>query len=361
MILDIKRNIALIWLPSQAVPLQWPPSLKPSSFNDSASHVSNPPPSYDAFSSTFVSADSVQCKRPLLSSPQSKRERRARALSCIREIVSYPDFNPTSVESTVNSCAATLSAADFSNLVQQLSFEGHTALYWAIVNNRREAFWAINKFISEFSPACTSDLRRACMAVNDHDLFMQLNLGRTFNTGNDESLRRMLLACPQDKIDVFQHGLPQKMVGRCPLSDIEVHKPGDDYFFVAVAFRMFQTRLRTISTLKLVVEFIVRGRIWMLKFYMGSDGQWYVGFCLSDHSLPVLPDAIISIMAHRPRPGSDTPKHLVLDMRYPSHTLVPKVSSRRYTPTAFNASREMISKRLGDWPMDNDTEYVDSG
>ncbi|KAG2146293.1 hypothetical protein DEU56DRAFT_909972 [Suillus clintonianus] len=294
---------------------------KSKAFNDSASHVSNPPPSYDAFSSVFVSADSVQCKRPLFSFPQSKQKRRATALSHIREIVSYPDLNPTSVESIVNSCAATLSAANFSDLVQQLNFEGHTALYWAVINNRRAALWAFKNFISEFSPACTSDLRRACMALNDHDLFMQLNLGRTVNTG-DKSFRCML-GCPQDKIDVFQHGLPEGMVGSCPLSDIEVHKLDENYFFAAVTFRMFHIRLRTIQTL--AAEFIARGRIWMLEFYIGTDAKWHIELRLSDHSMGVVhPDATLSIMAHRPQPGSDTPQHLVLDMRHPSDTLVPK-------------------------------------
>jgi len=98
-------------------------------------------------------------------------------LSSIRDIVSAPDFTPSSVAPIVDACAAALPATEFSNLLQTPNIAGHTALYWAIVNNRREAFSAFAGFISQFSSVCSSDLRLACMVTSDHALFMQLNLG----------------------------------------------------------------------------------------------------------------------------------------------------------------------------------------
>src|ERR1700710_2210258 len=84
------------------------------------------------------------------------------ALSRIRELVTGPDVTPSSVAPIVNSCAADLSAAKFSAILQSRNIEGHSATYWAIVNNRPEALSAFTGFISKISSGCRSELRRAC-------------------------------------------------------------------------------------------------------------------------------------------------------------------------------------------------------
>jgi len=48
-------------------------------------------------------------------------------------------------------------------------------MYWVIVNGTREALSAVIGFIS---PACSDDLRLACIAISDHTLFVQLGLER---------------------------------------------------------------------------------------------------------------------------------------------------------------------------------------
>jgi len=122
----------------------------------------NAPPSYDAVS-VFT-----------LSRLKDPAEKRAAVLSLIHAIVSTtpPSFAPIDI-------AATLPAAEFSDLLQSPNIEGHTAMYWAIVNNRKEAFSAWAKFISELSSDCVSDLRLACMVTSDHGLFTELHLGNT--------------------------------------------------------------------------------------------------------------------------------------------------------------------------------------
>lgn len=301
--------------------------------NACASGVSDPPPSYDAIY-TSVSAYSIRCKRSVFSFLQSKRKRRcAPVLSCIREIVSSPHFTLSYVVSVVKSCAAALSAAEFSDLLQKPNIEDHTALYWAIVNNRREALLEFTKFIPKFSPACFSDMRLACMTVNDHDLFMLLNLGDNVNP-KDRSLRRML-GCPRDDIRVYEGG------------DVD-----DDYFFVRFVFRMFQKRLRI--TKKLDVEFVARGRIWVLHFYMREKGKWFVGYGLSKHSSPVHPNAVLGIQANKPPPGSNTPQNLRLDLST-SYTLVPEGSSFHY----LDKETMLVFCQLDDWPMDDNSVYVD--
>jgi hypothetical protein len=98
-------------------------------------------------------------------------------LSRVRDLVSAPDFTPSSAAKIVDDCAAALPNEEFSDLLQTSNIEDHTALYWAIVNDRLEAFSALAGAISEFSSNCYSDLRLACMITNDQALFAQLNLG----------------------------------------------------------------------------------------------------------------------------------------------------------------------------------------
>jgi len=147
-------------------------------FLDDSKSMANAPPSYSA---SALSANSIQlqsCKLPSSTfSFLRMKQKRTTVLSCIRDIVCAPDFTPSSVAPIVNACAAALPAADFSELLQTPNIAGHTALYWAIVNNRREVFSAFAGFISKFSSVCSSDLRLACMATSDHALFTQLNLG----------------------------------------------------------------------------------------------------------------------------------------------------------------------------------------
>jgi len=152
-------------------------------FNVCASDVSDPPPSYDAVY-TSVSTDFIQStsKGSVFSFLQTKQKhRRASVLSRINAIVSSPDLTPSSITPIVRSCAAALPASEFSSLLQKPNIENHTALYWAIVNKRQEALSEFIKFIPKILPASYSDLRLACMTVNDHNSFMLLNLGENVN------------------------------------------------------------------------------------------------------------------------------------------------------------------------------------
>ncbi|KAG2067924.1 hypothetical protein BDR04DRAFT_1158556 [Suillus decipiens] len=248
-----------------------------------ASSVSYPPHSYGAIC-TSVPRDSIQCKPPAFSFLQSKQKclRHCAVLSCIREIVSSANFTPVPAAPFVKASAAALPAAEFSILLQTRNIEDHTALYWAIVNNRRKALLEFVKFIFAFSPAWDT--------VNPED----------------KSLRRML-GCRRD--------------------DVQVHERdgvGESYFYVHFVLRMFQKRLRITQELK--VEFVARGRIWVLYFYMRENGKWYVEYRLAEHSSPVHPiHAELQIKANKPPPGSHTPKYLHLPMSvHASQTLVSK-------------------------------------
>ncbi|KAG2127221.1 hypothetical protein DEU56DRAFT_915768 [Suillus clintonianus] len=255
-------------------------------FNDSAT-VTNSPPSYDAIS-TPVSVDS---KRSVFSflHRRSKKKRRATVLSHIREIATSLDFAPSSTNITpiLNSCAAALSAAEFSDLLQQPNIEDHTALYWAIVNNRREAFEAFAEFIPQYSHVGIYDLRRACMTISDNALFMHLDLGSNANPDSKDASLRHVLGCPQDMIQVHEgDGLD------------------NNRFTASFCFGMFQKRLRIAR--KLNVEFVARGRIWELRFFIGRR-KWRVEYSLTWDSLPVHSDSdsdvVLLIEAHAGRRG----------------------------------------------------------
>ncbi|KAG1735580.1 uncharacterized protein EDB91DRAFT_1348254 [Suillus paluster] len=140
------------------------------------------PSSYDTISKSAPSADSIQCRPP---SVFSFRQKRKDVLSRIHDIVFTPGFRSSCVAQDVNFCAAALAAAEFSNLLQTRNIEGHTALYWAIVNRRPDALSALAGFISQFSSVCTSDLRFA------------------INSPKDEILRRSL-GCLPDEIWVHE-------------------------------------------------------------------------------------------------------------------------------------------------------------
>lgn len=55
-------------------------------------------------------------------------------------MISAPDITPSDAALIVDACTASLSVAEFSDLLQSPNIEGHIALYWAIVNKRQEAF-----------------------------------------------------------------------------------------------------------------------------------------------------------------------------------------------------------------------------
>ncbi|KAG1745833.1 uncharacterized protein EDB91DRAFT_126353 [Suillus paluster] len=69
-----------------------------------------------------------------------------------------------------------LSIAVSTHLLQTLNIEGHTALYWAILNDRRKALAAFTAFIPQFLSVWSFDLRLASMMTSDQALFTQLNL-----------------------------------------------------------------------------------------------------------------------------------------------------------------------------------------
>ncbi|KAJ8597048.1 hypothetical protein M405DRAFT_887063 [Rhizopogon salebrosus TDB-379] len=243
------------------------------------------PPSYDttpASATPLGTPQSIQSKRP---------SARSVFFSDVKKQAEtyHSDVIPSSVVPIVNSCAADISPAEFSDLLQSLNIGDHTAMYWAIMNNRRETLLALSGYISKISPVCSSDLRLACMATSNQALFMQLNLSRSIGPDDEFSLRS--LNCPPDEIEVHQ-GYHDKSYKH--------------QFVTLIRFHMCQKRLRTIQNMS--VEFVVGGRIWWLRIYMGSETKWCMKWGLSEPSLPAChADAKVCIVAHGGKPGCANP------------------------------------------------------
>ncbi|KAG1840319.1 hypothetical protein C8R48DRAFT_740706 [Suillus tomentosus] len=293
---------------------------------DNSKSIASSPPSYDTSSNIRI-----KCRQPSIFSFLSVRQRRATVLPRIRDLVSTTNLSPSSIELIANKCAYDLTATELSDLLQTLNIEGHTALYWAIVNHRQEAFSAFRLFISKLSSECSSDLRLACMRTSDHALFLKLNLQNT--DAQDKSLRQFL-GCPPDEIEVH-----------------DVRGLDDNQFVASFHIRMFQKRLCT--TRKLKCEFIARGRIWSLGFEMGRKGKWIVGFGLSSPSLPVSPvcySIVVETLTRKGESGRETPPKRVFKggSKTCEQTHVPlgyigKVDGEKFERTSWTLGDQLVT------------------
>ncbi|KAG1816871.1 uncharacterized protein BJ212DRAFT_1577010 [Suillus subaureus] len=315
--------------------------------------VTSPLPSYKTTPSSVSLAGSIQCTthcRPSVLSLLRTTQKQKSALSRICDLVSPPGFTPSSVTQVANTCAATLPPAVFSHLLQTPNIEGHAALYWAIVNNQQEAFSIFAAFIPQFSSVCCSDLCLACMVISDQELFTQLNLG--CYPHKDELLRRSL---------------------GCPPDEVEVHKGDKPCQFVAcMRIRMFQKRLRIRQEVD--VESVANGRIWRLQFHCGRIRCIVIG--LSRHKLPapLLSQAHCGVMieSHKGKPKCATQpaysqwrneqRTLHGDMNWFLDLPIEIKTEIRTDNLEMPKSNDItvvFYHQLGNWVIDDNTEYVD--
>jgi hypothetical protein len=115
--------------------------------DDSRLLTHSPPPPYN----TSTLASSADSAKGITSTPRLlpslrvfltllffNRQKRKVILSRIRDLVSTPDFIPSSIAPVIKTCIAqgALSPAEFSAFLQLPFVEGHSAMYWAILNHR---------------------------------------------------------------------------------------------------------------------------------------------------------------------------------------------------------------------------------
>lgn len=182
---------------------------------------------------------------------RASKEVRTTIQGLIRDLVKQND--PQGALGVLESCADACRSFDLaiSTLLQERTIEGHTPLYWAIINRPSESatesvesdepdlVTALLSHAAPLSDATVDELRLACLHTSDHGLFQRLRRTPAFSplSGADELI----------------------LGGNVPVDDVDVEDvPGDESGFIA-RFRMpmFQKRMRISEEISL--EFIAKG------------------------------------------------------------------------------------------------------
>ncbi|KAK7051212.1 hypothetical protein VNI00_004712 [Paramarasmius palmivorus] len=245
---------------------------------------------------------------------RTTKEVRTTVLGIIRDVVkeySGADAQKAAAaKSILQSCAEACAGQDlsFSSLLQEKSIEGHTPIYWAIINRPPDSssssgpsdlLTSLLSFAAPLEPVTLSETRLACLSTSDQALFQRLRLSPDFAplSGTDS----MVLG---------ENTIPD---------EVEVHNiPGDEGAFV-VDFKLMQFQKRMKVSKEVGIEFIARGRMWKLAFCVTQKayvhhniphiGTWYISLSLLENSPPtwidsrlLIPDASLNV----PPPGDQS-------------------------------------------------------
>ncbi|KAH9935146.1 uncharacterized protein BXZ73DRAFT_89516 [Epithele typhae] len=204
---------------------------------------------------------------------------RATLSGLLRDLVKNGD--PTAARGVLESCADACQTYDLSlpSILQEPSLEGHSALYWAVVNRPApppppspstststspptptpadadgpDLVTALLTHAAPLTDATVDELRLACLHTTDNGLFQRLRRTPAFAplSGKEEII----------------------MGGSVPVDDVEVlDVPEDEGAFVA-RFRipLFQKRMRVSESIAL--EFIAKGRMWELSLIVAAENE----------------------------------------------------------------------------------------
>ncbi|KAL5519679.1 hypothetical protein ACEPAH_1362 [Sanghuangporus vaninii] len=192
------------------------------------------------------------------------------------------------LESRAAACSA--HSISFARILQERSIEHHAPLYWAIVSrppgnegpskvdNREDDAFLVEllAYAAPLTPISVSELRAACLVVSNNVLFQRLRSvpGVLLLSGTD----RMLLSSTNLQTPA---GGNQDDLEKAPLrsNTKQLHGFNDTVivcegetgsnlstFSVNFQFRAFQRRMRVSGILE--TEFIARGRLWQLIFFV---------------------------------------------------------------------------------------------
>ncbi|KAF8985897.1 hypothetical protein BDQ17DRAFT_1436471 [Cyathus striatus] len=293
-------------LPDDPTPSDAPPSYDTIASSPGASGSR----SFDPISKTPSSATSPGPTSPalLLKSPSSAssskpktpwfrfltsrtaKDVRLTVLGLVRDLVQEHDPNSPAAIGILQSCAEVSSThgVSLSAVLQEKSIEEHTPLYRAIVKRPPDASGGIPDLLSSLllfstplKPSTISDIRLACLVTSDQPLFHRLRQLREFNA-----------VSPADEM----------LLGR---------EPGEEVTFaVRLGIGRFQKRMMVAR--KIEIEFISRGRMWKLEFFIAPPpsnstqpkaGSWCVALSLSENSPPAWIDSRL-LVPEPPSPPS---------------------------------------------------------
>ncbi|KAK0221004.1 hypothetical protein EDD85DRAFT_892876 [Armillaria nabsnona] len=228
-----------------------------------------------------------------------------------------------------------------SSIIQDHNIEGHTAIYWAIINGPRfaegenQVLTALLEFSQPLEDSTISELRWACLAKSDQPLF--------------QHLQRKLNLNPRSKMD--------KMILSSDTEYDEVHlletDPSANKFTVDVHIKQFQKRL-VVGTI-VYVEFIAKARMWRLQFYnrtkWSGDQSLYVKLTLLERSPSTNVAATLCIAEKTQQTGHPVKPPIRVTMNsyiapYSSGVQAPLPDCLRYEGSSYLLSDGSLFARL---------------
>ncbi|KAG1750617.1 uncharacterized protein EDB91DRAFT_1023178, partial [Suillus paluster] len=263
---------------------------------DEKPRPSTPPPPHTR---PTASSSTTSSWFSLLPNARTKQIRQT-VISLLHDLVASPTTTTSDCSAAapiLASCASALSPSSFSTLLQHPTFEGHTPIYWAILNRHTHILPEILRYAGPLNHACIADLRLACLASGDQVLFGKLRRGE---------LPFLTTLRPGEAPDAL-------VLGNASADDIDIHEvDGEAAFSASIDIRLWQKRMRVAGVVG--VEFIARGRIWSLTFFTSpspspsssspsaraaGSGPWQVALCLMEHSPPTFVNGRLTIDVFR--------------------------------------------------------------
>ncbi|KLO12932.1 hypothetical protein SCHPADRAFT_853217 [Schizopora paradoxa] len=218
---------------------------------------------------------------------KGKTDVRKTVLGLVRDLVRQAPLPISSgmLDSCANACSS--HGLPLNALLQEPSVEGHTPLFWAILNWSSTDEYAIRLLTqliahsSPLEPSTIADMRQACLALGDK----AKHEGEPYSTPNSvlQRLRRNPLVFPPSGTDSILLESPSgastndsdalqcfhspKRNLRTFADAVHVFEPpgSPDSFIVQIELKKFAQRMR-VSRL-VVSEFIARGRMWVLQYF----------------------------------------------------------------------------------------------
>ncbi|THH18334.1 hypothetical protein EW146_g2643 [Bondarzewia mesenterica] len=357
-------------LPDDLTPAEAPPSYAYAlQGHASTSYSSGPKAAYPTISSPTATA-------ALFSTLSKKQGKPYKAKSRWFFFWNVKDGQADSRDDT-GSTARSCQAMPYCRICEPF-IEGHMPVYWAIVkrptvpakadrqNTRLDTesdalVMALLTASSPITPATISEVRLGCLHHSDHWLFQHIKQHvKEFSqlTGTDE----MLLEDSGDLVAIEE-------------------VPGDASAFIA-KFELVHFQLRMRVSKRVEAEFIAKGRLWCLSFFISPNGahgyrpgSWLISLTLLEHSPPTWIDSrLIVAEPSRPQttsvsndssssPFPSTPSRLSLPPfrlsgllpppQHPSRDPSPRMSTRSQKPKPTinlrikSGSKELVPKPLG--------------
>lgn len=247
----------------KAGPLTYPPPSLPASYAfDANSRLSTLP--------SIKSPSQVsKGKRPWFNfglETRAQKEVKSTVVDLLRDLVKQTQSDASSIvlESCVEACRTY--DLSFSSILQERSIEGHSPLYWAVINRpseppnpeTRDFLTALLRHAAPLSDAAISELRLACLQSSDQVLFQRLKRSPAFSPLSGTEVMLLGESIAPDDVEVE-------------------NAPGNEgAFVVRFCIPMFQKRMRISKEINL--EYIARGSISISLSFSRLDASSYSQF-----------------------------------------------------------------------------------